>query len=114
MNRLSNTVRTNGADVVGSGDGEYTGGDIGVQVPFANRWKFIATAGMAKQEFDDNLSSAKGEYDIWAYQVALTYDFSKRTSVTAYWAQNKFEGDKDLDGQTDKRMGGGVGLRHSF
>ena len=95
-------------------DTTYKGGDIGVHVPFANRWKFIATAGMANQEFDDGLSSAKGEFDIWAYQVALTYDFSKRTSVTAYWAQNKFDGDKDLDGQTDKRMVGGVGLRHSF
>ena len=96
---------------VDNGNIEYDAWDIGVKVPFAQRFTFSGTYGQGDFSAKDKVSSAKWDADVEAYQLALTYDFSKRTSVTGYYASTEWDG-KGNDSYEAEILG--FGLRHQF
>jgi predicted porin len=89
------------------------GYDLGVSVPMGKVTLF-ANYGKGNFKMWDNSAADQLNAKLSARQLAATYDFSKRTSVTAYYSVNKATGEEALDGVSYKRTYLGAGLRHQF
>jgi len=102
------------AAVATTGDtAKRTGYDLGVSVPMG-KWTLFGNYGKGKFKFFDISGNDNFDGNLKAHQLAATYDFSKRTSITAYYSVNKATGTADLEGTSYKRTVTGASLRHQF
>ena len=97
------------ADINGSNDHKYRGGDIGVSVPVGQA-ELFANYGMGKNKFEGDGGPS---WKIRTYQLGARYNLSKRTNVYALYGYGKAKEDREGSG-TGKSSVASVGLRHSF
>lgn len=93
-----------------NGSLKRTGTDLGVSAPFGKTTVFAAY-GSGKYTIDtDNTGS--GDAKIKGRLLGATYDFSKRTSLNAYYAFTKATYEGQVNEASKKNVG--FGLRHQF
>jgi predicted porin len=90
-----------------------SGYDLGVAVPMGKTTLF-ANMGKGKYKNFDQAAAQGTNYSLTARQLGATYDFSKRTSLNAYYSINKATGQELAEGVSLKRTMVGFGVRHQF
>jgi predicted porin len=87
-----------------------TGNDLGVSVPFGAVTLFAST-GSGHYKTTVSAGSAQEDSKVKGRLLGATYDFSKRTSLNAYYSTTKLSGADDV---ALKNTIIGAGLRHQF
>jgi predicted porin len=117
--KLYGNYATRKADTTGTAAGvnldqvKRSGYDLGVAVPMGKTTLF-ANVGKGKYKNFDQAAAQGTNYSLTASQLGATYDFSKRTSLNAYYSINKATGEELAEGVSLKRTMVGFGLRHQF
>ena len=93
---------------------KYRAYDLGLSVPVGERVSLMGNYGWGKLKGKDKLTDDSGNFKVRAYQLGARYEFTKRTSMTAYFARTSWDGGGDVSDIESKGHIIGATMRHSF